>query len=267
STGGAAGPPATGTPSAGSSTAATSRSCDAFHEGELRLPLLLSGELGGVGDGSPAGEALAEVDRRPAVDERLALEQRDVVRRPERDDGVRVEASERRAGDLRVGAANDRELAWRREVEVERAERPAEGARRSREEVAHKAERSDRRPLELVVAPDPREPQEDEGEHRAPGGRRVVVECLLPRDELLSVRRCEEEAAVSRVGEELDRGEREPPRLLQPAQVAGRDVQLVQPVRDVRVVLEVCGVLRTALAQRPPQRIRAEQLSELNSSL
>src|SRR5205814_4322237 len=113
-------------------------------------------------------------------------------------------------GDVRLRTADDRELARRREMEVERAERPAERARRPREEITHEAEPANRRPLELVVAPDPREPQEDEGEHRASGGRRVVVERLLPRDELLAVGRREEEAAASRVGEELDRGECQP---------------------------------------------------------
>jgi hypothetical protein len=121
--------------------------------------------------------------------------------------------------------------------------------------------------LELVVAPDPTEPQKDEGEHRAPGRRRVVVERLLPRDEPLAVGRREEEAGPLRVAEELDRREREPPSLEQPAQVAGRDVQLVQPVRDVRVVLEVRGVLRATVAQRPPQRLDREQLPELDRSL
>ena len=58
----------------------------------------------------------------------------------------------------------------------------------------------------------------------------------------------EEEAAVRVVGEELDREQREPARLVQPAEVAGCDVELVEPVRDVRVVLEVAGALRDAVA-------------------
>ena len=137
-------------------------------------------------------------------------------------------------------------------MEVERAERPAEGRRRPREEVADEPQRAYGLPLELVVAPDPREPQEDEGEHRAPRRRRVVVESLLPRDEPLAVGRREEEAAALGIAEQLDRGEREPPRLAQPAQVAGRDVQLVEAVRDVRVVVEVRRVLGLAVAERPP---------------
>src|SRR5262249_27981283 len=41
------------------------------------------------------------------------------------------------------------------------------------------------------------------------------------------------------VGKELDGEERETARLVQPARIAGRDVKLVEAVRDVCVVLEV----------------------------
>src|SRR3989442_1519628 len=78
-----------------------------------------------------------------------------------------------------------------------------------------------------------------------------VDEALLPRDELLAVGRSQEEAAALGIAEELDREPREPVRLLEPAQLAGRDVQLVEPVRDVRVVLEVARALRLALTPRP----------------
>jgi len=40
-------------------------------------------------------------------------------------------------------------------------------------------------------------------------------------------------------------------------------VQLVEPVRDVRVVLEVGGMLRAAVAERPPQRIDRQERPEL----
>ena len=63
----------------------------------------------------------------------------------------------------------------------------------------------------------------------------------------------EEEAAVLVVGEELDCEEREPPRLEQPAELSGRDVELEQPVRDVRVVVEEAGAARAAVADRPQQ--------------
>ena len=60
--------------------------------------------------------------------------------------------------------------------------------------------------------------------------------------------RREEEAAALVVAEELDREPREPVRLLEPAQLAGRGVQLEQAVRDVRVVVEVARV--PSLARR-----------------
>src|SRR5581483_5775674 len=100
---------------------------------------------------------------RLSVDERLALEQRDVLGRSECDDGIRVEVAQGCGSDVRFRAADDRELAPRRKVEIERTERPAERLRRAREQVANEAQGSHRLPLELLVAPDPREPQEDEG--------------------------------------------------------------------------------------------------------
>ena len=57
----------------------------------------------------------------------------------------------------------------------------------------------------------------------------MVVELLLARDELLAVGGRQEEAAALVVAEQLDREPREPPRLLEPAQLAGRDVQLESP--------------------------------------
>ena len=107
-----------------------------------------------------------------------------------------------------------------------------------------------------------------EREHRVARRRRVVVEILLPRDERLAVDRRQEEAAVHVVGEEIDRKQREPVRLVQPAELAGRDMQLVEPVRDVRVVLEVAGPLRDAVSPGSVQPLavgeRAEQeLGEL----
>src|SRR4051812_12539780 len=153
SSSGAAAREATGTRSA-SSTPVSARSC----EGELRLPLAVSRELGRLSDRSAAGEALAHVDRRLAVYERLALEQRDDVRRAEGDDGVRVEAAQGGAAHVRIRTPDDRELARRGQVEVERAERPAEGLRGARKEVADESKRADCLPLEPVVAPDPRKP-------------------------------------------------------------------------------------------------------------
>src|SRR5207247_4395853 len=75
-----------------------------------------------------ARKALADVERRAAVDEILAGEQGHVVSGPERDDRVRIEAGQRGPGDLVVRAADHGELARRRQVEVEPGERMAEGA-------------------------------------------------------------------------------------------------------------------------------------------
>src|SRR5581483_7045418 len=106
------------------------------------------------------------------------------------------------------------------------------------------------------------------GEHRVPGRGRVVVEVLASRDKRLPAGRRREEASARIVAEELDREEREATRLVQPAQLAGCDVQLVEAVRDVRVVLEVAGPLRHAVPPRAMQPLsvgeRAEQeLAEL----
>ena len=80
----------------------------------------------------------------------------------------------------------------------------------------------------------------------ASGGRRSPS-CARPA---LAVGRREEEAAAFVVAEQLDREQREPARLLEPAQLAGRDVQLVEAVRDVRVVLEEARALGDAVAVR-----------------
>src|SRR5207248_2943769 len=128
-------------------------------------------------------------------------------------------------------------------------------------------ERPDRLPFELVISPDPRESQEHEREHRVARRDRVVLERLLPRDQLLAAGRREEEATALIVAEELDRTLRGAAARAEPAEIARRDVQLVEPVRDVRVVVEVRRELRATIARRPPQRLRVEQLSERHRRL
>src|SRR5207244_6551071 len=71
---------------------------------------------------------------------------------------------------------------------------------------------------------------------------------FLARDEALSVYRREEEAAALVVCKELHREQRVATRLLEPAQLARRDVELVKPVRDVRVVVQVAGPARASRA-------------------
>ena len=81
----------------------------------------------------------------------------------------------------------------------------------------------------------------------------MVVELLRPRDEALAVGRGEKEAAVLLVGEELDRESREPVRLVEPARLSGRDVELEEPVRHVRVVVEIAGSAGAAIAVAAPK--------------
>src|SRR5207248_2615678 len=120
---------------------------------------------------------------------------------------------------------DDRQLARGREVEVERAQEMAERGRRLRQWPSGEAEDADGVPLELVVAEDAREPERDEGEHRVAGRSRVIVELLLPAHELLAVRGRVEETASLLVAEQLDGEQRQPSRLVQPALLAGGDVQ------------------------------------------
>src|SRR5437763_7069254 len=76
----------------------------------------------------------------------------------------------------------------------------------------------------------------------------MIVEVLLAADEPLAVDRRQEETAAFVVAEELDGQQCEPPRLLEPAQLARRDVKLVEPVGDVGVVVEHAGMTRSASA-------------------
>src|SRR5579884_3904650 len=233
--------------------------------GARRLPLAGSGKLGGLGGRRAAGEALADVDRRAPGHERLALEQRHALRRPAGDDGARVEAVEGGPRHRRVHPAQDSELPRRRKVEVEGAERPAERGRGADEQVAHEAERRHRLPLELVVAPEPGQAQEHEGEHRVARGGGSVVEGLLPRDERLAVGRGEEEAAALRVAEQLD-GEQQAflggDRLVVPARLRPPGARLEQPLpllcgqlaaQDGAAVLER---LQQLLPARPEGRLQ-----------
>ena len=138
-------------------------------------------------------------------------------------------------------------------MEVECAERPPESGGRALERGPHEAEHRDRVALQLVIAVDSREPDQHVREHRVAGGERVVVELLRPRHEALAVGRGEKEAAVLLVGEELDRESREPVRLVEPASLSGRDVELEEPVRHVRVVVEIAGSARAAIAVAAPK--------------
>src|SRR6266487_6095558 len=85
----------------------------------------------------------------------------------------------------------------------------------------------------------------------------MVVELLLACHQPLAVGGREKETAALLVGEELDGEPREPVRLLEPAQLAARDVQLVEPVGDVGIVLQVPGIAGPA---GPPAAVQAAVL-------
>ena len=92
----------------------------------------------------------------------------------------------------------------------------------------------------------------------------MVVEVLLARDELLTVERCSEEPAALVVAEQVDGQHRESARVLEPAQLPGREVQLVEAVGNVRVILEHARVLRLARAPAAvePPLLRRERPEE-----
>ena len=77
----------------------------------------------------------------------------------------------------------------------------------------------------------------------------MVVEGLLARDEPLAVLRAEEEPAAFVVVEKLEGEPGQAVRFLEPARLAGGDVELVEAVGDVGVVLEKAGVLGPALPE------------------
>src|SRR5687767_15202784 len=81
----------------------------------------------------------------------------------------------------------------------------------------------------------------------------MVFELLRLCDQALAVKRREKEAAVLLVGEQLDRQPCQPVRLLEPPELAGRDVQLEQAVRDVGVVVEIAGAARAPVTTAAPQ--------------
>ena len=210
----------------------------------------LGGEQRGVGHGRAAGEVLADVDRRLAVDRVLPLEQRDALRRAEGDDRVRLPRRERCARDVVVRTADDRELARRREVQLEPAERPAErspargavrpraaGRRRPRGARARRRRRCARGAAARTRA---------SSCPTASGGRRRISSSP-PRPRRRSASRRSRRVPRPRTA---PRRAARAARLLQPAQLAGRDVQLVEAVRDVGVVVEEAGVLRDAVAER-----------------
>src|SRR6476646_9747798 len=137
-----------------------------------------------------------------------------------------------------------------------------ERRRRTRDGSVDEPEDSDRAALELVVPVDARQAKQHRGEHRVARRRRVVLEVLLARDELLAVDGREVEAAALVVPEEVDRESREAVRLEEPAELAGGDVELEQAVRGVGVVLEIACPFRLARPEGAVLAVTVRERSE-----
>ena len=135
-------------------------------------------------------------------------------------------------------------------MEVEGAEEMPDRCRCAFQERPRQAENADGIAGELVVAVDPSEPEKHIGHHRVPGGSGVVVELLSPRHEPVVV---DEEATALRVAEPFPSMTSEQPRLLEPAKLAGGEVELEVAVRDIRVVLEIPVDLRLAVPVAPEE--------------
>src|SRR5712691_6040349 len=228
------------------STAVTTAGESSFPQGVPRAY-----KISGLHDRRLTGEVLADVDRGTPVDEVLSLQERDVLARTEGDHSIRIEGREGGASDLGVRTADHRQLPRGREMKIEGVEGMAERVWGLRQKARDEAEDADRLALQFWLAPQPREAQQHVREHRVPRRRRIVVEVLLAADELLAVAWREEEAAAFVVAEQRDRKDREPARLLEPAQLARCDMELVEAVGHVRIVLEHACVLRLACAPAP----------------
>ena len=208
-----------------------------------------------LGRRCPAGEALAHVDGRLPVDEALALEQRNALRRADRDDRAaarrapapRVPPGCRRARRSRSrAAARARGRARRAPTPKAPGARPSIGSTR-RSTRDRRGARARRRP------------------RSAPSRSSTCASIELPEGIGLSsspfVRATSSSPPVgarkkppcSASCEELDREQGEAARLVQPAELAGRDVELEQPVGRVRVVVE------EALAAHLPVPPRARE--------
>ena len=88
-------------------------------------------------------------------------------------------------------------------MEIERRQRVTEGRGRLRDDARDVPEHVHGQPLQRGVTPDSPQPKQDVGEHGVAGRRRIVVELLLPADELLAVDGREKESAPLIVGEQL----------------------------------------------------------------
>ena len=195
-------------------------------------------ECGGIGDRSPADEALTDVHGGLAVDEPLALEQRTTSSAGPTATTARGsnEASAARA----TGASTAPAIAISCGGLARGRGRRA-STRTPRERGEGRARPGGKRtPLGVRARRHPRSCRGAEATHASielPEG--IGVSRSWRGHALVGVCRREEETAALLVGEELDREQREPVSLEEPADLAGRDMQLEQPICDIRVVVEV----------------------------
>ena len=193
-------------------------------------------QLCGIGHRQSADEALARVDRRPAVDEAAVPQERNVFRGPECDHVGGGGPPERRPRDRGLPRPDERELARRRQVQVERTSacRTLTGRTRWARPFAARrlpGARALRHPRSAPPGAAPRRASSS-----PPGKDGPRAPSCAPR--AARRRGSEEEPAPLVVGEELDGENGEATRLREPAQLAGRDVQLEEAARDVRVVVD-----------------------------
>src|SRR5829696_9710193 len=197
------------------------------------------GELCRLGDRPQAGEALAHVGGRAAVDRLAAGEQRDAVFRAAGEDEMWPELAAYDALERPRVRADDRNLLDRREVEVERLQQVRERRRVLGRDLVQQPQDAQRRVLVAMLPGERGQPQQAEGGGRSPRRDRRVLELLAPRDQRLVVVRGREEAAVLEVGEAREDRLGKLARGAEPARVERRLVQRQQRLEQERVVLEV----------------------------
>src|SRR5215207_9063574 len=120
------------------------------------------GELCRLGDRPQAGEALAHVGGRAAVDRLAAGEQRDAVFRAAGEDEMWPELAAYDALERPRVRADDRDLLDRREVEIERLQQVRERRRVLRRDLVQQPQGADRRVLVAVLAGERGQPQQAE---------------------------------------------------------------------------------------------------------
>ncbi len=147
-----------------------------------------------------------------------------------------------------AGRADERDLDRSLQQEIDGGQAGGEGARLPGDGLAPGPDRLHRPLAQIVAVEVVREPREGVRGDRVRGGSRPVVTLAVPDDQRLVASARGVEAAVLRreVREDLAR---QPLRLAQVTPIPGRFVQVEEPGREIRVILEVGVEMRMA---RPP---------------